>query len=129
DLVGPEPHLRAEQPTRSVGAAQRRRAVHREQPAERSGRLVQGGLMSSTNGSVPETTPASFSGADAIAALRTKPRNVLLFRGFGPLVAAIVLFLMMLVLAPSVAPEHIVVRPVSGGATTTTVSTTTTVIN
>jgi hypothetical protein len=59
---------------------------------------------------------------DAIAMLRTKPRNVLLFRGFGPLVAGIVLFLLMLWLAPSVAPEHIVQRPVNATTTTTRVA-------
>lgn len=65
---------------------------------------------------------------DVIAALRTRPRNVLLLRGFGPLVAGIVLFLLMLWLAPSVAPERIVERPVSGtNATTSTTGTTTTV--
>ncbi len=58
------------------------------------------------------------NGDDAIAALRTRPRNVALFRGFGTLVAGLVLFLLMLWLAPSVAPEHIVQVPV----TTTTVA-------
>lgn len=70
--------------------------------------------MSSVNGSEP--------GAEAITTLRTKPRNTLLFRGLGPLVAAVVLFVAMLLIAPSVAPEHIV--PVPVGVTTTTVATT-----
>lgn len=87
--------------------------------------------MSSSNGNgtshtanlglEPPPASESFAGADAIAALRTKPDNVLLFRGFGPLVAAIVLFVLMLVLAPSVAPEHIVEKPVTN-VTTATVS-------
>jgi hypothetical protein len=95
--------------------------------------------MSSSNGngtspsasrdSLPPT--ASFAGADAIAALRTKPDNVLLFRGFGPLVAALVLFVLMLVLAPSVAPERIVEKPVTNATPTTAVTpaTPTTVAN
>ncbi len=76
-------------------------------------RLVQGGLMSSSNGNGNGTSghhdalprPRRSRRPDAIAALRTKPDNVLLFRGFGPLVAALVLFVLMLVLAPSVAPS------------------------
>ena len=70
--------------------------------------------MSSSNG--------TESGTEAIAALRKKPRNVLLFRGFGPLVAAVVLFVLMLILAPSVAPEHIVPTPVSATSTPSTVA-------
>lgn len=66
--------------------------------------------MSSTYGSEP--------GAEAITMLRTKARNTLLFRGLGPLFAAVVLFVLMLLIAPSVAPEHIV--PVPVGATTAT---------
>ena len=74
--------------------------------------------MSSDNGHDP--------GSEAIASLRAKPRNVLLFRGFGPLVAAIVLFVLMLMLAPSNAPEHIVPTPASTTTTSTTTSTTVT---
>jgi len=75
--------------------------------------------MSSSNGNGTAPVPTeSFAGADAIAALRAKPDNVLLFRGFGPLVAGIVLFVLMLMLAPSVAPEHIVEKPVSATSTT-----------
>jgi hypothetical protein len=76
--------------------------------------------MVATNGSTPPTE--SFTGADAIAQLRTRPTNILLFRGFGPLVAAIVLFVLMLFLAPSIAPEHIVERPVNTTTTTTVVN-------
>ena len=57
-------------------------------------------------------------GADVIAALRDRPRNVLLLWGFGPLVVGVVLLVLMLLLAPSVAPERIVDKPV--GTTTTT---------
>jgi hypothetical protein len=72
------------------------------------------------NGASP--SGESFTGADAIAAMRTRPDNVLLFRGFGPLVAAVVLFVLMLLLAPSAAPEHIIERPVTSTTTTTTVA-------
>jgi hypothetical protein len=50
----------------------------------------------------------------------------LLFRGFGTLVAGAALFVLMLVIAPSVAPEHIVDRPVSTPAPASPSSTTTT---
>ena len=69
----------------------------------------------STNGSTP---PADDREA-GLAALRTQPVNVHLFRGYGPLIVGAVLFVLMLVLAPSVAPEHVVEQPV-GGTTTTT---------
>lgn len=67
------------------------------------------------------STYGSETGADAITTLRTKPRNTLLFRGFGPLFAAVVLFVLMLMIAPSVAPEHIVPVPVGATTATTTV--------
>ena len=67
-----------------------------------------------------------------IASMRDKPRIVLLFGGFGPLVVGVILFVLMLLYAPSVAPEHIVdkagaVRHVTVAVTTTTVDTTTSV--
>ena len=84
----------------------------------------------STNGrqgAVSEPVPPteSFAGADVIAAIRRQPRNVHLFRGFGPLVAGAVLFVLMLLLAPSVAPEHVIERPASSVSTTTIAPTTT----
>ena len=72
------------------------------------------------------STPHPPSAADAINALRTKPHNFHLAGGFGPALVGIVLFVLMLILAPSVAPERDVERPVSS-STTTVVSTTTTV--
>jgi hypothetical protein len=62
--------------------------------------------------------------------MRDKPRVVLLFGGFGPLVIGLLLFVLMLLYAPSVAPEHIVdkagrVRRVPVAVTTTTVDATT----
>ena len=63
----------------------------------------------STNGSV------ATNGADAgtsLASLRTTPENVHLFRGYGPLVVGIILFILMVMLAPTVAPEHVVERPI-----------------
>jgi hypothetical protein len=67
-----------------------------------------------------------------IASMRDKPRVVLLFGGFGPLVVGVILFVLMLLYAPSVAPEHIVdkagaVRRVPVPVTTTTLDTTTSV--
>ena len=75
--------------------------------------------------------PAGADGADAAAArdealasLRRNPENVHLFRGYGPLVVGIILFVLMVALAPTVAPEKVVERPVNE---TTTTETTTTV--
>ena len=51
--------------------------------------------------------------AETITDLRSRRSNVLLFRGFGPLVVALVLVVLMLVFAPSVAPEKVVEKPVS----------------
>ena len=62
-----------------------------------------------TNGSSPR---AEVAGEETIAALRIRPLNVHLFRGLGPLVVGVVLFLLMLWLTPSVAPEHIIDQPV-----------------
>ena len=70
----------------------------------------------STNGSAPHADDRE-SGLDA---LRTQPENVHLFRGYGPLVVGAVLFVLMLILAPSVAPERVVEQPVDGTTTTTT---------
>jgi hypothetical protein len=57
-------------------------------------------------------------GRDVIIALRQRNNAPLLFRGFGPLAAGVVLFLLMLWLAPSVAPEHVVTKPVHTATTT-----------
>ena len=67
-----------------------------------------------TNGSTPHVDEREA----ALASLRTRPENVHLFRGYGPLIVGAILFVLMLVLAPSVAPEHVVEQPV-GGTTTT----------
>jgi|GEM_PF-6337390 len=79
--------------------------------------------MTSPNG---KTAPATVVPNDAIVLLRERPRNVLLFRGFGTLVAGVILFLLMLWLAPSVAPEHIVLEPAATATTSTTVMASTT---
>jgi hypothetical protein len=55
--------------------------------------------------------------ADVIVQLRKRPTHVLLFRGFGPLVAALIFFGLMLWLAPSVAPEHVVDKPLHAATT------------
>jgi hypothetical protein len=68
----------------------------------------------------PAADPAPPSPASPLAHLRTTPENVHLFRGYGPLVVGIVLFVLMVALAPTVAPERTVERPVDGPAATTT---------
>ena len=60
----------------------------------------------------PRVPPA----LDAIAAMRAAPRSRLIAGGFGTLVAGVVLFLLMLAAAPSVAPEHIVDRPATAAS-------------
>lgn len=62
---------------------------------------------------------------EPLALLRQRPENLHLLRGFGPLAVGVVLFLAMLLLAPSVAPERIVERVASTTSTTTTTTTTT----
>lgn len=52
------------------------------------------------------------SAEDVLRALRTTPRVRQLFGGFGPLVLVAVLVVAMVLLAPSVAPEQIIERPV-----------------
>ena len=87
----------------------------------------------SSNGSKPAAavgTAAAPTAADAIGILRKRPRNLHLAGGFGPLIIGAVLFLLMLWVAPSVAPEHVVQRPATTpttAVTTTTVSTVSTV--
>ena len=63
----------------------------------------------STNGSTPHVDDREAG----LAALRTQPVNVHLFRGYGPLIVGAILFILMLTLAPSVAPERVVEQPVS----------------
>lgn len=47
---------------------------------------------------------------EALEVLRRRPRAVELFGGFGPLVLAAALLVLMVLLAPSVAPERTVER-------------------
>lgn len=68
----------------------------------------------------PVAEPGTAAPTSPLAHLRTTPDNVHLFRGYGPLVVGIVLFVLMVALAPTVAPERTVERPVDGPATTTT---------
>lgn len=49
---------------------------------------------------------------DVLDRLRANDRPVQLLGGFGPLVLAAFLVVVMMVLAPSVAPERVVERPV-----------------
>ena len=64
---------------------------------------------------------------EELARLRERPENVHLLGGFGPLLVGAVLFVLMVLLAPSIAPEQVVERPVGGEPTTTLrVATTTT---
>jgi hypothetical protein len=55
-----------------------------------------------------------------LARLRTVPENPHGFRGYGPLLALGVLLLLMVLLAPTIAPEHVVLVPDDGAPSTTT---------
>lgn len=64
---------------------------------------------------------------EELARLRERPDNVHLLGGFGPLLVGAVLFVLMVLLAPTIAPEQVVERPVGGEPTTTLeIATTTT---
>ena len=63
---------------------------------------------------------------EELARLRVRPDNVHLARGFGPLVVGVILFALMVLLAPTIAPERVVERQVSTTTTTAVVTTTTT---
>ena len=56
---------------------------------------------------------------EELARLRERPDNVHLLGGFGPLLVGAVLFVLMVLLAPTIAPEQVVERPVNGEPTTT----------
>ena len=58
----------------------------------------------------PATPPSSAE--DVLDRLRRPETPTHLFRGFGPLVLAAILIVVMMLLAPSVAPEVIIERPV-----------------
>jgi hypothetical protein len=64
---------------------------------------------------------------EELARLRIRPANVHLAGGYGPLIVGLVLFAMVVLLAPTIAPERVVEEPV-GGTTTTSLVTTTTAV-
>ena len=59
---------------------------------------------------------------EELSQLRERPDNVHVLGGFGPLVVGVVLFVLMVLLAPTVAPEQVVEEPVGGTTTTTLVT-------
>ncbi|HJR26271.1 MAG TPA: hypothetical protein VJ804_12420 [Acidimicrobiales bacterium] len=63
---------------------------------------------------------------EELARLRERPDNVHLLGGFGPLLVGAVLFVLMVLLAPTIAPEQVVEQPVNGEPTTTLEAITTT---
>jgi hypothetical protein len=56
-----------------------------------------------------------------LARLRERPENEHLLGGFGPLLVGVVLLVLMVVLAPTIAPEQEVQVPVHPQTTTTTI--------
>lgn len=76
-------------------------------------------LDPTTNGHARDGARADPTGS-SLAVLRQRPVNLHILRGYGPLVVGAVLFVLMVLLAPTVAPERVVERPVEGAVTTTT---------
>ncbi|MBA2282213.1 MAG: hypothetical protein H0W25_13435 [Acidimicrobiia bacterium] len=76
-----------------------------------------------------EPEPQASSGDSPLAAVRAEPVNPHAFGGYGPLLALAVLVLLSVLLAPSIAPERVVLVPSAEPAATatTTASTATTV--
>lgn len=82
------------------------------------------------------STEQHVAADEPLAQLRVRPANIHLFKGFGPFVAALILFVAMLLLAPSVAPERVVEKvdtdtsptTVAPDETTTTDAVTTTTV-
>ncbi len=64
----------------------------------------------------------------SLGMLRERPENANLAGGYGPLIVGAILFALIVLLAPTVAPERVVERPVGGTTTTTEVVTTTTTV-
>ena len=56
---------------------------------------------------------------DELARLRQQPDNVHLAGGYGPMIVGAVLLVLMVLLAPTIAPEKVVERPVRDVTTTT----------
>ena len=56
---------------------------------------------------------------EGLARLRQRPDNLHLLGGFGPLLVGVVLFVLVVLLAPTIAPERVVERPKGGEVTTT----------
>lgn len=65
----------------------------------------------------PVVTTAPKADDGPLTSLRDRPINIHLFKGYGPLVVGAILFVLMVTLAPTVAPERIVEKPVNGTAT------------
>lgn len=61
---------------------------------------------------------ATSDDGDDLARLRQAPENLHLLGGFGPLVVGAILFVLMVLLAPTIAPERVVEEPVRGTTTT-----------
>lgn len=68
-----------------------------------------------------DTTEAPTDTEATLEVLRRRPATIELLGGFGPLALAAALLVVMMLLAPSVAPERIVEREVTPGDDTTEV--------
>ena len=63
----------------------------------------------------------------SLGMLRERPESTSFAGGYGPLIVGAILFALVVLLAPTVAPERVVERPVGGTTTTSTALVTTTV--
>lgn len=72
-----------------------------------------------TNGHGLDPAASAAVEDSPLAPIRQRPQNVHVLRGYGPLVVGAVLFVLMVLLAPTVAPERMVERPVDEPTTTT----------
>ena len=75
-----------------------------------------------------ERSSTAVNDDEPLARLRVRPANVYLFKGFGPLAAGVLLFLAMLLLAPSVAPERVIEKVDTDTSPTTVAPDTTTTV-
>ena len=69
-------------------------------------------MTAAQNGRREDVTSAT----QVLEVLRDDPENIHLLGGYGPLVVGVILLALMVLLAPTVAPERVVERPVNSSA-------------
>jgi hypothetical protein len=74
---------------------------------------------------VPRLAAPPADQAEPLAVLRERPTAASFAGGYGPLIVGVILFALIVLLAPTVAPEQVVEEPVGGTTTTAEVTATT----